>query len=147
MDCDCEIIHYDMVEKVKKRVLDEETLLSMADFYKALSDSTRIKIIDVLYGEEYKDAVIPFIILIIGFFFTATFKNLLTNIIFCLHKIWFGVMLNIVSMIVNVILDIIFVWMFGYIGVGIATLIINILSSIISVIYFRKCIKELENKN
>lgn len=104
-------------------------------------------IIDVLYGEEYKDAVIPFIILIIGFFFTATFKNLLTNIIFCLHKIWFGVMLNIVSMIVNVILDIIFVWMFGYIGVGIATLIINILSSIISVIYFRKCIKELENKN
>ena len=52
MDCDCEIIHYDMVEKVKKRVLDEETLLSMADFYKALSDSTRIKIIDVLYEGE-----------------------------------------------------------------------------------------------
>lgn len=52
MDCDCEIIHYDMVEKVKKRVLDEETLLLMADFYKALSDSTRMKIIDVLYEGE-----------------------------------------------------------------------------------------------
>lgn len=102
-------------------------------------------IIDILYGAEYKDAVIPFIILTIGFFFTATFKNLLTNIIFCLHKIWFGVMLNIVSMIINVILDIVFVWIFGYIGVGIATLIINVLSSIIAIIYFKKCIKELEN--
>ena len=104
-------------------------------------------IIDILYGAEYKDAVIPFIILTIGFFFTATFKNLLTNIIFCLHKIWFGVMLNIVSMIINVILDIVFVWIFGYIGVGIATLIINVLSSIIAIIYFKKCIKELEKNN
>ena len=54
-------------------------------------------------------------------------------------------MLNIVSMITNVILDIVFVWIFGYIGVGIATLIINVLSSIIAIIYFKKCIKELEN--
>ena len=104
-------------------------------------------IIDILYGVEYKDAVLPFVILIVGFFFTSTFKSLLTNIIFCLHKIWFGVMLNIISMIVNVILDIIFIWIFGYIGVGIATLIINIISSLIAVIYFRKCIKELKNKN
>ena len=103
-------------------------------------------IIDILYGAEYKDAVLPFVILIIGFFFTATFKSLLTNIIFCLHKIWFGVMLNIVSMIVNVILDIIFIWIFGYIGVGIATLIINIISSLIAIIYFRKCIHDLKIK-
>lgn len=52
MDCDCEVIHHDMVEKVKKKILDEETLLLMADFYKALSDSTRIKIINVLYEGE-----------------------------------------------------------------------------------------------
>ena len=50
--CDCEIIHQDVVDKVKKRILDEETLLLMADFYKALSDSTRMKIIDVLYEGE-----------------------------------------------------------------------------------------------
>lgn len=50
--CDCEIIHQDVVDKVKNRILDEETLLLMADFYKALSDSTRMKIIDVLYEGE-----------------------------------------------------------------------------------------------
>ena len=46
--CDCDVIHSETVELVKERVLDEESLLLMADFYKALSDSTRIKIINVL---------------------------------------------------------------------------------------------------
>ena len=46
--CDCDVIHSETVELVKERVLDEESLLLMADFYKALSDSTRIKIINIL---------------------------------------------------------------------------------------------------
>ncbi len=46
--CDCEIIHEVIVSQVKKQMLDEEKLLLMADFYKAFSDSTRIKIINVL---------------------------------------------------------------------------------------------------
>lgn len=50
--CDCDIIHEDVVNSVRKRILDEETLLLMSDFYKALSDSTRMKIIDVLYEGE-----------------------------------------------------------------------------------------------
>lgn len=52
MDCDCEIIHHDVVNNVRKRILNEKILLLMADFYKALSDSTRMKIIDVLYEGE-----------------------------------------------------------------------------------------------
>ena len=50
--CDCDIIHEDVVNSVRKRILNEETLLLMSDFYKALSDSTRMKIIDVLYEGE-----------------------------------------------------------------------------------------------
>ena len=46
--CDCDVIHCETVEFVKQRVLDEKSLLLMANFYKALSDSTRIKIINVL---------------------------------------------------------------------------------------------------
>lgn len=47
-ECDCNIIHKDKVETAKSKMLDDEVLLSMADFYKALSDSTRIKIINAL---------------------------------------------------------------------------------------------------
>ena len=50
--CDCEVIHEEHVQNAKNNMLDEEKLLLIADFYKALSDSTRIKIINVLEQEE-----------------------------------------------------------------------------------------------
>lgn len=50
--CDCDIIHKDLVENAKNELLDDEVLLEMADFYKAMSDSTRIKILNVLDGRE-----------------------------------------------------------------------------------------------
>ena len=50
LDCDCDVIHQEKVEKAKQQMLDEEKLLLIADFYKALSDSTRIKIIN-LFGD------------------------------------------------------------------------------------------------
>lgn len=52
MQCDCDVIHQDVVEKVKSEMLDDDILINMADFYKALSDSTRIKIINALYISE-----------------------------------------------------------------------------------------------
>ena len=53
VECECDIINEDKVGEVKKRLLHEDILLEMADFYKALSDSTRIKILDVLYEGEF----------------------------------------------------------------------------------------------
>ena len=50
--CDCHIIHKDKVLYVKSKMLDDDVLISMADFYKALSDSTRIKIINVINESE-----------------------------------------------------------------------------------------------
>lgn len=50
--CDCEIIHKDKVERAKKSMLKDDCLLIIADFYKALSDSTRIKIINLLEKNE-----------------------------------------------------------------------------------------------
>lgn len=52
MQCDCDVIHQDVVEKVRSEMLDDDSLINMADFYKALSDSTRIKIINALYISE-----------------------------------------------------------------------------------------------
>ncbi len=47
-ECDCNVIHKEHVEKAKALMLNDDILISMADFYKALSDSTRIKIINAL---------------------------------------------------------------------------------------------------
>lgn len=46
--CDCEILHKDIVDTVKQNILDNKTLLDITEFYKAFSDSTRIKIINAL---------------------------------------------------------------------------------------------------
>ena len=52
INCDCDSIHKEMVDTVKQKMFDDDILLSMSDFYKALSDSTRIKIVSALYDHE-----------------------------------------------------------------------------------------------
>ena len=50
--CDCNTIHDEEVKSAKKQMLDDDTLLDIADFYKALADSTRIRIINALDKAE-----------------------------------------------------------------------------------------------
>ncbi len=52
LECDCDIIHIDIVNKAKDSLLSDDRLLDIADFYKALSDSTRIKIINLLKDND-----------------------------------------------------------------------------------------------
>lgn len=46
--CDCKQVHTEILEKVKNETLDTQFLTKMTEFYKAFSDSTRIKIINAL---------------------------------------------------------------------------------------------------
>ena len=50
--CDCNTIHNENVEKAKKKMLKDDLLFDIADFYKVLADSTRIKIINALENCE-----------------------------------------------------------------------------------------------
>ncbi len=50
--CDCNTIHNEHVAQTKKLMLSDEILFDIADFYKALADSTRIKIINALDKNE-----------------------------------------------------------------------------------------------
>jgi DNA-binding transcriptional ArsR family regulator len=50
--CNCTIIHEDIVEKVKAKLLTEEKSYSLSEFFKFFGDNTRIKIIHALSMEE-----------------------------------------------------------------------------------------------
>ena len=50
--CNCTIIHEDIVNKVKDSIPEEETLYDLADLFKVLGDSTRIKILCTLFEAE-----------------------------------------------------------------------------------------------
>jgi ArsR family transcriptional regulator len=50
--CDCDVIHAEVVEKVRHYMPEEEVLYDLADFFKVFGDSTRIKILWALDREE-----------------------------------------------------------------------------------------------
>lgn len=50
--CDCNIIHEDLVNKTKNEMEDEEILNKLAEFFKILGDTTRVKILYSLDKNE-----------------------------------------------------------------------------------------------
>lgn len=50
--CSCNVIHNEIVDKVKKDFLKEEESIDISEFFKVLGDNTRIKIIYALSKEE-----------------------------------------------------------------------------------------------
>ena len=50
--CDCTVVHEEIVNEVKNKMVEEELLYDLADFFKVLGDSTRIRIICALFESE-----------------------------------------------------------------------------------------------
>lgn len=50
--CHCATIHEDVVNKVRECIPRDETLYDLADLFKVLGDSTRIKILCALFEAE-----------------------------------------------------------------------------------------------
>lgn len=50
--CSCNFIHEDVVNRVKDNILDESTINSLSELFKAIADPTRIKIINILINTE-----------------------------------------------------------------------------------------------
>ena len=50
--CECEIIHEDIVKKVKATFPKDEMIFDLADFYKIFGDTTRVKILYALDKSE-----------------------------------------------------------------------------------------------
>jgi ArsR family transcriptional regulator len=50
--CDCEVLHEEVVEEVKKSMADDETIADISDFFRIFGDSTRIKILWALDKSE-----------------------------------------------------------------------------------------------
>ena len=50
--CDCHEIHKERIEQVVKWLPDEDELYDLAELFKVFGDSTRIRILTVLFGDE-----------------------------------------------------------------------------------------------
>ena len=99
----------------------------------------------LLFGTEYLESIPTFIILIIGFFFSSSIKIPSMNVLNSMKKLKFNFFVNIISILINIISNVIFINMYGYIGAAITTSLISIFSSICYYVYikimFRKELK------
>ncbi|CBZ02309.1 cadmium efflux system accessory protein [Clostridium botulinum H04402 065] len=50
--CTCNVIHHDVVDKVKGNMIEEDKAQDLGDFFKVLSEPTRIKILYALSSSE-----------------------------------------------------------------------------------------------
>lgn len=50
--CNCNVIHGDIVERVREGMPEEEVLYSLAELFKVFGDTTRIRILYALFIEE-----------------------------------------------------------------------------------------------
>lgn len=50
--CDCNIIHEDILVKVRDKMPEEETLYDLAELFKVFGDTTRTKILCALFESE-----------------------------------------------------------------------------------------------
>lgn len=51
-NCDCNILHIDTVNAIRKNMLSDRTILDVSKFFKILGDKTRCKILSVLDNNE-----------------------------------------------------------------------------------------------
>ncbi len=92
-------------------------------------------IINFMFGAQYLDAILPFRILAINYFFSGTFRAVAGNLLVTQRKLKFNTFVAVLSGIMNIIVDIILIINYGSVGAAYATLSVVLFSSILNVSY------------
>lgn len=98
----------------------------------------------ILSGEKYFDAVPVLRILMVGYFFSGTFRNLSANVLAAFRRVQFGLFISALVCLSDIILNYLFIIRFGMIGAAYATLAVDILSAFLSFGYVIILLKKSE---
>lgn len=99
-------------------------------------------IFNLIYGEVYEGSIIVLRVLIIALFFKL-YSVFYTPLFNSLKRYRFTQMANILQITANLLLDVLFVFLFGLIGAAIATTICYIARFVATEIYYRTRIRKL----
>lgn len=101
-------------------------------------------IIRILFTDKYMDAVTPFRILMIGYFFAGTLRIISGNMIVAINKMRANIIITIICGVFNILFDYIFISRYGIIGAAWATTSMFLLSGLISFGYMHYYVKEVK---
>ena len=102
------------------------------------------RVIVLLFGSDYSESVLPFRILMAGYFFAATFRIISGNILVALRKVTFNLVISIFSGVLNIFLNYMLIRNYGSVGAAVSTFAIFLLTSIVSTVYLIQCIRNLK---
>ena len=92
-------------------------------------------VIQLMYGVQYLDAVTPFRILSISYFFSGTFRVIAGNLLVTQRKLTYNTFVAIISGVVNIVADVVLITKMGSVGAAWATLAVVLLTSALNVGY------------
>lgn len=99
-------------------------------------------IIRIISGEKYMASVPVLRVLTLGYFCSGTFRNLSLNLLAAFRRVHFGLFIAVLTAVLDIGLNYVFIQGYGMIGAAYATLLVDVITAIISfgyVIYlFRK---------
>lgn len=98
-----------------------------------------------IFHKNYDDCIPVLQVLMISFFFASVFKIPSGNILVTLKKLKINFYLAIISCLLNIVLDIVFIKIWGSMGAAVATLSVNIIVGACSTIYLHNYLKNNTN--
>lgn len=93
-------------------------------------------LIGLIFGEQYLDAVTPFRILCVSYFFSATFRTIAGTLLVTQRQLKFNLFMSIMAAVLNSTLNYILITALQMKGAAVATLITAAVSGLISTLYF-----------
>lgn len=102
-------------------------------------------IINIIWGQDYLDSILPFRILSLSYIISATLRIPAGNILSMIRKARVNLYISIISGISNIILDILLIKLWGGVGAAIANILVVIISSIMAVTYLSIYLYEKKN--
>lgn len=99
-------------------------------------------IVPFIFGEEYKDAIPCFIVLLVGFIFYSGLQCPATNVLYTQRKVKSILVITVLGALGNTVLNVILINVFGSIGAALATTVVHIAVGIIVNVYLRYVLKE-----
>ena len=102
-------------------------------------------IINMMYANTCLDAVVPFRILAINYFFSGTFRSIAGNLLVTQRKLGFNTFVALLSGVINVGADVVLIMKLGSVGAAYATLSIVLLCSVLNVTYLVLTFKKIGN--
>lgn len=99
-------------------------------------------IIELLWGGAYLDAVLPFRILAVSFFFNAI-RTTCTNLLCAVRAIRSNLAISIISLVVNIVLCLLLIPAYGVEGAALAPLSVSVIAAGIALVLLYRSIKKI----